>query len=337
MASQAEHPQNLSPRPRAGDPASRPTLTHPIVAELQQQWRSAARLDVWALLTALDRAGVACRLRDDAGWTFAAADLGAAPGDDGHALTIPTTFFGVLGPTTPLPEFASEAIEGAPQLLRLFEALQHRLLTHLHRALRRCHYPSGCTPERDDATSRGLIDLAARGVAGPQLPPRAWLRLLPWAPSRLRTAAGIATALTRLFGPDLGGAAISLIECVPHVGDLPDSGRTRLGRASAALSQRFALGDRAPDGDGWFRVRVATLSCTRARPFLRGGEALRRLFTAVAALAGPLLRFDVELALAPGAAPRMRLGSPQTARLAVDSWLIHLHCGPITVRYDDPG
>ncbi|MCY1060205.1 type VI secretion system baseplate subunit TssG [Nannocystis sp. SCPEA4] len=324
MAAAAEHPTDLSPRPPAA-----------LAAELLQQWQLARRIDVWALLAAIDRAGVARELEPDPGRTFHPGEVTAAPGPIGHGLAVRVPFLGLLGLDTPLPDFAVAAIEDAPQLQRLLGAFERRLLAHLHRALRRCAYPAACTPERDDLGSRRLIDLAARGTAARELAPRIWLKLLRHAPGRLRTASGLAAALHCLFAADLGDAAVSIVECVPHAGDLPESELSRIGRASTALGQRFVLGCHAADGDGWFRVRIATLSVTRARPFLRGGDALRRLFAAVAALVGPLLRFDVEIVLAPGAAPRMRLGGPPP-RLGVDTWTIHLP-RLLSVRHDDPG
>lgn len=307
-----------------------------LVAELRRQWPLARRVDVWAVLTALDRAGLAPVTRHDSASTFHPSDMFYSTCNDGHALTVITTFLGIAGPGSPLPGFAVEAIQDAPQLRLLFSLLERRLIEHLHRAIRRCAYPSACAPDRNDPGSLRLVDHVARAVAAPELPPRAWLRLLAHSPARLRNAAGLGAALTRMFAGDLGDAVVSLIECVPRTGEIPESARARLGRPTVTLGAGFVLGDSAPDADGWFRVRVGPLAPTRARPFLRGGDALRRLFTTVAALAGPLLRFDVELVLAPGAAPRMRLGDP-VPRLGVDTWAIHLHRGLITVRHDDPG
>lgn len=305
-------------------------------AELLRQWATARRVDVWALLAAIDRAGLARVLGSDPDRSFHPADLSAPNTTDGRGLALHLTFLGLLGPHTPLPEFTVEAAQQAPLPMRVLGAIEGRLLELLYAAIRRCAYPAACSPARDDPTSRRLIDLAACGVGASGLPPRAWLRLLAQAPGRLRTATGLAAALTRLFGADLGDAAISIIECIPSIGPLPESGQSHLGHPSTALGHRFVLGDHAPDADGRFRVRVATVSVTRARPFLRGGDALRRLFAAVTALAGPLLHFDVEVVLAPGAAPRMRLGDP-TPRLGIDTWTLNLHRGLLTVRHEDPG
>jgi len=320
--------------------ANPPRLTAPPadLAELRAQWSTARRGDVWALLAALERARIPHTLHHDPAWTFAPGDLrGDSLADGTTSVAVHTTFLGLLGVDTPLPQYAVDAIDEAPQLRRLIDAVQHRVLALLHRAVQRCAYPATLGPARDDPTSRRLVDIIAAGVDGPELPPRAWLRMLRWSPARLRTASGLASALSHLFAAELGNATLAVGECIPHTSDLPESARTRLGRPSTALGQRFVLGDRAPDGDGWFRVRVATVPAARARGFFRGGDALRRLFTAVAALAGPLLRFDVEVVFAPGATPRMHLGEPQPSRLGVDTWLIHLHHGPHTVRHDDPG
>lgn len=323
MVPAPEHPPPVTPQPDAA-------------AELLRQWATARRVDLWALLAAIDRAGLPRELRLDQGRAFHPGDLAEAPEMDGHVLTLRATLFGLLGVHTPLPDFAVETVQRAPQPLRVLAAFEQRLLEHLYAAIRRCAYPAACSPARDDSSSRRLVDLAARGVAARDLSPRAWLRLLAHAPGRLRTASGLGAALTRLFAADLGDATISLVECVPGISPLPESGWSHLGRPSTALGQRFVLGDHAPDGDGRFRVRVATLSTTRARPFLRGGDALRRLFTAVAAFAGPLVCFDVEVVLAPGVTPRMRLGDPPP-RLGVDTWTLHLHHGLRTVRHDDSG
>jgi type VI secretion system protein ImpH len=307
-----------------------------LALELRRQWASARRVDAWAVLAALDRAGLAREPRCDPDRTFAPADLSEQTGPRDPDLKVSVTFLGLLGAHTPLPDFAVDALQLAPQPLRAVAALERRLLDHLAAAIRRCAYPAAVGPARDDPSSRRLVDLAARGVGSADLPPRAWLRLLAHAPGRLRTAAGLAAALTRLFSDDLGDAAIAIVECVPDTAPLADSARSHLGRPSTALGRRFVLGDHVRDAGGRFRVRVATLSLARARPFFRGGDALRRLFVAVTALAGPLLRFDVEVVLAPGAAPRMRLSDPPP-RLGVDTWTLNLHRGFLTVRHDDPG
>lgn len=323
--------------PAASSPTARDAAApSPDAAELLRQCATARRVDLWALLVALDRAGLARTLGFDADHSFHPSDLSLQSGPEGHSFEVRATFLGLLGPHTPLPEFTLEAVERAPQPLRVLAAIESRLLELLHAALRRCAYPAALSPARDDPSSRRLVDLAARGVADGDLPSRAWLRLVAHAPGRLRTASGLAAALTRMFAADLGDAAITVLECIPSTGPLPESGRSHLGRPSTALGHRFVLGDCAPDADGRFRVRVATLSVTRARAFLRGGDALRRLFAAVSALTGPLLAFDVEVVLAPGAAPRMRLGDPPP-RLGVDTWTLNLHRGLLSVRHDAPG
>lgn len=360
MAHAPEQSRDLNPDPR--DPAG-------LVDALRRQWTDARRPSVWAVLAALER--VTVELRHERGWTFHPGDMSGPPELADAAVRVTADFLGLWGPNTPLPEFAVELAERAPRLVELFDAVHHRLLVLLARALRRARYPLAGA---DDPSAERLIDLASRGVgaastelttwrsdhvlrdrysespsepapaelldarpAPRDLSGRDWLALLPWAPGRIRSAAGVAAALARLLARRLAGATLTVEECVPTTSLLPEFARTRLGAPSSALAARFVLGDRAPDHDGWFRLRVATLRAPHAAAFFRGGAGLRRLFAAASALVGPLLRFDVDVVLAPGAAPRLRLSHQRPARLGVDAWLLHLHNEPLTVRHDDPG
>lgn len=358
MAAAPQQP-DLTPDPR--DPAG-------LVDALRRQWTDARRPSAWALCAALARVPV--ELRHDRGAAFHPGDLSGPPELAGDVVRVTTGFLGLWGPGTPLPEFALELAERAPRLVEVFDAAHHRLLLLLARGLARARFPLAGA---DDPSCERLVDLAARGVGaasagattwrskhvlrdrftdapeppGPaaldaapaagDLSPRDWLALLPWSPGRIRSAAGVTAALGRLLAGELGDAVLTLEECVPSQSPIPDFARSRLGAPSSALAARLVLGDRAPDHDGRFRLRVATLRPAHAAAFFRGGPGLRRLFAAARALVGPLLGFDVDVVLAPGAAPRLRLSHQRPARLGVDAFLIHLHNQPLTLSHDDPG
>lgn len=350
---------DLTPDPR--DPAG-------LVDVLRRQWTDARRPSAWAVCAALAR--VTLEMRHDRSAAFQPGELSGPPELAGDAVRVTTVFLGLWGPSTPLPEFALELAERAPRLVETFDAAHHRLLLLLARALARARFPLAGA---DDPTCERLVDLAARGVgaastgatiwhsehvlkdrytdapepaaptvldahpAAGDLSPRDWLALLPWSPGRIRSATGVAAALARLLVDHLGDAALTLEECVAGHSPIPDFAQSRLGTSTSQLAARLVLGDLAPDHDGRFRLRVATLRSPHAAAFFRGGPGLRRLFAAARALVGPLLGFDVDVVLAPGAARRLRLSHERPARLGVDAWLIHLHNQPFTLRHDDPG
>jgi len=277
------------------------------------------------------------RFRHDPSLTFSTGDVAAVrelslppePGDPEGAprrgFEVVTTFLGLTGSVSPLPQYLVEEVAQEdpdfPRMRGFLDLFHDRMLALLYRGRARRDFANGWRADAADPWSPRLLSLlgidTASAEALPALPVWQILRLAPLLAERTMTAAGLAAAIEDALEEELGGARVAV---EPFVGAwvpvAPDQ-LTRLGRQAGRLGQDCLVGQRVLDVAGRFRVRIGPLSSVQYRRFA-GGEPVRRVEELVSALVSEPLEHEIVLWLAEDAAPALQLG---VSRLGKDAWL----------------
>lgn len=243
---------------------------------------------------------------------------------DRFLLTV--TFFGLYGPSSPMPNHFSEEIlwggaEGK-QVRDFLDLFHHRLTSFLFRTWEKYRYHVQYTGDGSDPFSRRLLSLAglgtdgmleALGVAAPEM-----IRAAGLMRSRGRTAAG----LERVLRDHFEGTGLAVESFVAHDAPIPADQLARLGRPTCRLGTTACLGERVVDLGGSFRVAIGPLSAAEYRRFLPDGEALPRLVRLTRFYVTDPLRFDVRLGLRAAEVPALRLSPDAGLPLGWMSWLV---------------
>lgn len=261
---------------------------------------------------------------------FAPAPLARLELRDDLPPRLSVRFFGLLGPNGALPlhltEFVRERVRqhGDTATSHFLDLFHHRLLTLFYRA-----WSLGQPVVHRD---RPEHDRYRHWVAsGTGLPANARL-----SPDALVFQAGLLSARSR--HPEamikvLQQQFHTRVEITPNVGqwlDIAQGDRTRLGHA-ANRSERHQrrpprlgvdanAGSRVWDRQYRFRLHMGPLSRERHDQLIPGGSAYRSLLEWVQVLAGPEMRWELELRLAERPEPRLQPGS-QAPRLGLTAWL----------------
>jgi type VI secretion system protein ImpH len=274
--------------------------------------------------------------RHDPSLVFSAGDVSslrfekASDPEQRPFFEVTTTFLGLTGSATPLPHYLAEEVaqeqgnDGHPRrdFLDLFH---HRLLSLLYRALTKYSVTQEAQNDGGDAWARRTLALGGLDALGdrplPPIPLPTLLRLAPLLALRSRTASSLELALRDALGEELDGADIKVEQFVEDW--VPINERTRLGKEFHRLGHNAVLGARAPDRAGKVRLVLGPLSRPTYPRFLPDGDLLPRVHAVVQLFGWDPLAYELELRVAPGAAPELRLNSrpPFYAALGRDAWL----------------
>jgi type VI secretion system protein ImpH len=306
----------------------------------------AARLPFFALVALLERlvpervpvgtAGPAVdesiRFRHDASLTFSAGDVSGleahAEQADGPPFSLTTTFLGLSGAASPLPNYLLEEVAhedpDRPRVRAFLDIFHHRMLSLLVRARARYQLAGEASVTgRDVWALRALamagVDAYERPRPGP-LPAWRLLRLAPLLATRARTGQMLADAIADVLSEELDGARVEVRQFVGGWAPLAGDRRTRLGRPTAQLGRSAVLGSRVIDRAGTFLIRVAPLARPTYERLMPDGD----LHPIVRALVDLFVRdpLDCQLELVLGdAVHAFRLGTAEPARLGRDTYL----------------
>lgn len=274
----------------------------------------------------------------------AALERFAPPGGDAPARLV-VNFFGLTGPNGVLPPLYTQWVAaqgrkvGDPEARALGDWLDlftHRLLSLFYRAWAKYRLPvafeaSGRTGRRDPITAAALslIGLGTPGLAGrlaaddpaAGVDDIALLRYANHFSGATRPADGLARLLADYFATP--------VEVESFRGrwlSLDESNQTRLGRRGAndRVGESVVVGRRAWDVASGIRVVVGPLDGPAFAGWLPGSPRLAVLAKLVRFYTRDELDFDVQLILAPGAVPPLRLtrrGAADGRRLGWDAWV----------------
>jgi type VI secretion system protein ImpH len=235
------------------------------------------------------------------------------------------TFFGLYGPSSPMPNHFSEEILWAgaegEQLRDFLDLFHHRFTSFLFRAWEKYRYHLQYSQDGDDKFSRRILSLVGLGTDGMlealAVPAPHLIRAAGLLRERGRTAAGLEGVLRDHFE----GTGLTVESFVAHDAAIPADQLARLGSSACRLGTTACLGERIVDLGGSFRVAVGPLGAAEYRRFLPDGEALPRLARLTRFYVSDPLRFDVRLRLRAAEVPPLRLSPEAGFPLGWMSWI----------------
>ncbi len=254
---------------------------------------------------------------------------------------IVTTFLGLTGTVSPLPQYVSEEIVQQPpdeQANRDFlDLFHHRALSLLARGLLELDPSATYLCDQGDPWSTRLlallgVDPATRlGPSGepPAVPPGVgeeaarWLmlRAAPLLAERAPTAAGLEAILRDALHDELEGAPLAIEQFVGVRVPIAEPDRTRLGVQANTLGRDAVLGHTVLDRTGTVGVVVGPVGRAGYLRFAVERTASRKLRATLELAGRGELSCLVELLLEPEAAPPLRLAAADGSRLGRDAWL----------------
>jgi type VI secretion system protein ImpH len=231
--------------------------------------------------------------------------------------TLTTTFLGLYGAHSPLPNFYSEEIlhraaddEDHP-VRDFFDIFNHRLLSLLYRGMikyRGYLLFDGAGSDEFSWRLFALQGLAAEGtVAASELIGPRLLRFAGLWCQQPRSAAATAAILSVY----LNCAAIRIEECVRRWVYLTDDQRSRLGVRSCRVGDDATIGERVADHSGKYRIVIGPLDYETFCRFLPGGDMMQTLSRLAPLAAGDWLDCEICVVLRRADAPQLglRLGT----------------------------
>jgi type VI secretion system protein ImpH len=295
------------------------------------------------------------RLGQDPELSFAPAPLSAMEyGVDGHPPRLQVRLFGLLGPNGPLPlhitEYARERLRNAsdPTLSRFLDIFHHRFIALFYRAWAQAQpHVNRDRPERDRFVTYvgSFIGVSPREFHHrDSLPDVAKLFHAGTLVRHVRNAEGLRGILQHFFR-----VPVRIEQYVGHWMVLSARDLTLLGRQAATLGTGAVAGGRVWDRQHKFRVRIGPLTLPQYESFLPatpkpsgeggpgspkpsgeggpaapepsgvGGAALEKLVDWVRFYGCMELDWDVNLILAKGDVPPLKLGVGR--RLGWTTWL----------------
>lgn len=239
--------------------------------------------------------------------------------------------FGLLGPDGPMPLYLTEHARARSlhrqdrTFERFLDVFQHRMSSLMYRAWADSQPVVGLDRAGDDRFAAYVSSLCGLGQVGPDADADASADASIHRDARLgaagllgdrrRHACGLAALLSDEFG-----VAVRIEPFIGQWLSLPDTASARLGaRNRGTLGTGYVLGRRVWDRQYKFRIVVGPLDARQYERLQPGTPRLRRMAQWVRVYAGPMLEFELELRLAPDAAPAMRLGAG--SRLGRHTWL----------------
>ena len=262
------------------------------------------------------------------------------PASSVHSLSAETdppemtvAFLGLTGIQGVLPHHYTEHILGRAQfrdfaMADFFDLFNHRILSLFYRAWEKHAFPvrlqlAAAKKETDEFT-RYLFDwigMGTRGLHGRMaFTDQALLRYAGLIGQKPASATALQSMLRDYFGvpveiEEFVGAWYALAE-EDQCNLLEEDLKNRLGEGAIA-------GDAVWDSQARFRIRLGPLELRSFVDFLPDGDAIEKLRDLVRFYAGPILQFDVQLALKAAEVPWCELGdeSPSGPRLGWCGWL----------------
>lgn len=275
------------------------------------------------------------RLKHDPSLSFSSADISSVEvhedrlGKPGPSVSLTTTFLGLTGTVSPLPYYIAEEVLNEPAeqpFRRLFlDIFHHRILSLYYRASIIADHPIQYRVGATDAWSRRILSLLGFTLDSPNpaLPLPAWrlLRLAPLISTKFRGAETLRRGVQDFLDLDTPGAKASIHPFKGVWVPLDPQQRARLGQANCTLGVDARIGTRIFDQTGCFRIRIGTVPFSSAERLRPGADLFRTLSTIVNLILRDRISWELEIIIAGGTTPTMRLSSSAGPRLGRETWL----------------
>lgn len=250
--------------------------------------------------------------------------------------------FGLFGPHGPLPGHLTEYVQERlihhrdETMLRFLDMFQHRMLLLFYRAWADCQSTVSLDRPGDDDFTRYVASLSGYGQPSlrnrDHVPDHWKFGLSGHLVRTTRNAEGLRAALESLLRVPVAIESfvrqwlrldpadmtrLTAVDVAGHAGQ-----RVEIGANASRLGMGAVTGERVPDVQHRFRVRIGALTREEFERFLPGQPAFLILRDFVRNYIGVELTWDARLVLKRDEVPTARLGA--TARLGWNSWLAML-------------
>lgn len=279
------------------------------------------------------------RFRHDPGLHFSESDVGAVraiaiPTADlqsqRHVVEIVTTFLGLTGSTSPLPNFMSEsvALEDPERPLRrdFLDVFHHRAVSLLFRGVARLSIPREHTSKTTTTWIKRSLCLGgidAYEVAPTRaLPVSDVMQLLPLLVGRARGARTLQTALRHVLAPAIGpDARVDLVENIEGWVELEPAQQMLLGTSNSHLGLDTHIGVRARERSGKFAIRIGPLGVDEYHRFLPDGDLTAIVRETIETFTRNPVDYDLELVIGAVSSVAFALSELAPAALGRTTWL----------------
>lgn len=272
----------------------------------------------------------AIRFKADVSLAFPVSDIVSLLEKDSHnglaLFQITTSFLGLYGSTSPLPDFYTEdIIQGDPEesyARDFLDIFHHRLLSLFYRCWLKYRYYIQYKLEGGDEFSQRVFSLIGMGTEGLKeklhIPPVRLLRYAGLIVQQSRSAVALESLLSDYFG----GLSIRIEQCVGRWLIIDEGDRVTLGKDNNRLGESVTIGGRIFDRAGKFRISINLAEFADFVKFLPDGENFQALREITRLFLRAPLEFEEELILPGDKVPPLKLSSSGGSRLGWTSWLI---------------
>jgi len=234
--------------------------------------------------------------------------------------------FGLFGPNGPLPthltEYARERMRshGDSTFVRFVDMLHHRFALYFFRAWADAQSTVSLDRPGDERFSRYLGSLVASGDSSLRgrdaVPDHAKFHVAGHLVRQTRNAEGLERILTTFFR-----VPARVEQWVSHWLELAPEQRTRLGggRVAERVGVGAVAGERVPDVQSRFRIRLGPLTLADYESHLPGGKPFAQMLAWLRNYIGYELAWDVRLVLRRDEVPQASIGGG--TRLGWTTWL----------------
>lgn len=268
------------------------------------------------------------RLKPEASLAFPVSDVVSVerlndPVHNRILFVVTTSFFGLYGSDSPLPDFYTEDILKADpeesSVKDFLDIFHHRLLSLLYRCWIKYKYYLQFEPDGKDDFSQYIFSLMGMGTEG--LPALSCVR-----PVRLLKYAGLlsqrtrpAPSLERILSDYFGGTKVHVEQCVSCWRNINRKSLLQLGSEGLKLGVNTIIGDKMLDRSSKFRIIIYVRDMVEFSEFLPNGGKFKELLELVELFLNEPLDFEERLVIDGHNVPLSNLSS---IRLGWTSFLL---------------
>jgi type VI secretion system protein ImpG len=261
-------------------------------------------------------------IRPELSLAFPASDVTRVE-RDGVNLRVATTFLGLYGSSSPLPNFYTEDLldeaSSDESVIRDFLDIINQRLYHLYfQCWNKYRFFIRIIEENNPIDRERLFCLIGLGEQELRnAVPDSWslLRYAGLFTQNPRSALGLKTLLREVFSLK----SIRITQNIQRLVPIPADQRLSMGSSCCRLGVDAVLGSEIADQMGKFRVEIGPLSWEGFNDLVPGSPQHEKLARYVQFYLVDPLAVDLKLILAAGEAKLLRLGDP-AARLGLNTW-----------------
>lgn len=260
------------------------------------------------------------RLRPEASLAFPISDLVSIektndPIYNRLLFIITTSFFGLYGSDSPLPDFYTEDIlKSDPEessVKDFLDIFHHRLLSLLYRCWIKYRYYLQFEPDGKDSFSRYIFSLMGMGIEDtPVLSHIKPVRLLKYV-GLLSQRTRPAPSLERILSDYFDGIRVDVEQCISCWKDINNESLLRLGSEQLKLGLNTVIGNKILDRSSKFRISIYVRDMAEFCEFLPSGGKFKELLELVELFLNEPLDFEERLVIAGCKVPLSNLSSVQ--------------------------